>query len=175
MKYTRGRNGILAAAVTVALIIAAGCSNIEQAINNTEQAINDVEQAFGDGEEGEVTITREDGREITLSSKPDIPELFPSDIPLPGEMEIVSSISSDDSVTLGVETEMPYDDVVKMYFDYAQEAGYMEVHKLEDEKFVNYSAQKGTERFLFTFQLNLEDNKTVYGSLIYSNKPESGQ
>jgi hypothetical protein len=175
MRNRRKWNGMVVAAVVVALILAAGCSNIEQAISNTEQNFEDAEEAFGDAEKGEVTITREDGRKITLSSKPDIPDLFPSDIPLPDEMEIISTISSDDSVTLGVETEMPYDEIVKLYFDYAQDAGYTEVHKLEDEKFINYSTQKGTERFIFTFQLNLEDNKTVYGSLIYSNKPESEQ
>lgn len=117
----------------------------------------------------------EDGKEITLSNESDIPDLFPSDVPLPEEIQVISSISSDDSVTLGIETEMPYEDVVELYYDYAQKAGYTEVHKLEDEKFINYSAQKGTERFIFTLQLNMEDNKTVYGSLIYSNEPEPGQ
>jgi len=166
---------MIAAAVVVALLLAAGCSNIEQAISNTGQAFEDMEEAFGDADKGEVTITREDGREITLSSKPDIPDLFPSDIPLPDELEVVSSISTDDSVTLAIDTEMPFDDIVKLYLDYAQEAGYAEVHTMEDEKFINYSGQKGTERFIFTFQLNLEDNKTVYGSLIYSNNPETEQ
>jgi len=152
---------VVAVVILVAIVFATGCSKVEQAISDAEQ--------------GKTTITKEDGKQVTLSGNSDIPDLFPSDVPLPDEIKIVSSISSDDSVTLAFETEMPYDDVVALYFDYTEKAGYTEVHKLEDEeqKYINYSSQKGTERFIFTMQLNLEDNKTVNGSLIYSNKPEA--
>lgn len=162
MKNRQKWNAVLSAAFLITLICVTGCSKIEKAIIEAE-------------EQGTTTITKEDGEKITLSNKPDIPDLFPSDVPMPDEIEVVTSISSDNSVTLGIETEMAYDDVVKLYYDYTQQAGYTEVHKLEDEngKFINYSAQKGTERFIFTMQLNLEDNKTVYGSLIYSNEPEA--
>lgn len=155
MKHKQKWSTVLSAVILITLIVMTGCSKIEDAISGAEQ-------------QGTMTITKEDGKKITLSNRPDIPELFPSDVPLPDEIQVISSISSDDSVTLGIETEMPYDDVVKLYYEYTQKAGYSEVHKLEDQKFINYSAQKGTERFIFTLQLNLEDNKTVYGSLIYS-------
>lgn len=151
-------NGIPIAVLLAALLLATGCSEIEQAIQEAEQ--------------GTVTITKEDGKEITLSSKPDIPELFPSDVPLPDEIQVTSSIGSNDSVTLTIETEMPYDDVLALYYDYAQHAGYSEVHRMESENTIHYSAQKGTERFVFTLQLDQEDNKTVTGALVYSNKPE---
>jgi len=145
----------LCAVMLIGLIFTTGCSKVEEVISDSEQ-------------QGTTTITKEDGKKITLSTKPDIPDLFPSDVPMPDEIQVIESISSDDSVTLGIETKMPFDDVVEMYYNYTKKAGYSEVHKLEDQKFINYSAQKGTERFIFTLQLNLEDNKTVYGSLIYS-------
>lgn len=154
MKNMQKWSVVLFSVFLVALIFVTGCSKLEKVISEAEQ--------------GKTTVAKVDGKEITLSSKPDIPDLFPSDVPLPDEIQVVSSISSDDSVTLAIETEMPFDDVVELYYEYAQKAGYSEVHKLESEKFINYSAQKGTERFIFTFQLNMEDNKTVYGSLIYS-------
>lgn len=162
MKNKQKWKAVLSAAILITLIFVTGCTKIEKAIIEAE-------------EQGTTTITKEDGEKITLSNKPDIPDLFPSDVPMPDEIQVVTSISGDNSVTLGIETEMPYDDVVKLYYDYTQQVGYSEVHKLEDEndKFINYSAQKGIERFIFTMQLNLEDNKTVYGSLIYSNDPEA--
>jgi len=154
-------NSVLALVVLIGLIIAPGCAEVKQAIDEAEQ--------------GTTTITKEDGEQVTLSSKPDIPELFPSDVPLPDDIRVTSSIGSSDSVTLTIETQMPYDEVVELYYDYAQNAGYSEVHRLEGENTINYSAQKGTERFVFSLQLDLEDNTTVTGALVYSNKPESAQ
>jgi len=160
-KFNERRNSVLMLIVLIGILALTGCSKIEQAISDAEQ--------------GTATITKEDGEQITLSSTPDIPDLFPSDIPLPDEIEVTSSIGSSDSVTVTIETQMPYDEVVDLYYDYAQNAGYSEVHRLEDEYSINYSTQKGTERFIFTLQLDQEDNTTVTGALVYSNKPDSAQ
>lgn len=153
------RAGLAATILTLAFSL--GCSNVEQMVKEAE--------------DGEVTIENANGEEITLSSNADIPDTFPSDIPLPDEIVVTSSISSDDSVTVTIETEMPFDEVIALYVDYAGQAGYSEVHRMEDESFINYSSQKGTERFVFTLNRDLEDNKTVEGALVYSNKPEVGQ
>lgn len=149
------------AASIVALAFTLGCSNVEQMVK--------------DAEDGEVTIKNANGKEVTLSSKADIPDTFPSDIPLPDEIVVTSSISSSDSVTVTIETEMPFDEVIALYVDYAAQAGYSEVHRMEDAASIHYSSQKGTERFIVTLQQDLEDNKTVTGALVYSNKPEAGQ
>lgn len=151
----------LFAVMVMAMIFATGCSKVGKAIQEAEQ--------------GTTTITKADGEKIKLSSEADIPDLFPSDVPLPDEIQVTSSISSKDSVTLTIETKMPYDDVVKLYYNYSQQAGYSEVHKLGDRDSINYSFKKGTERFVFTLQLDLEDKKTVTGALVYSNKPETEQ
>src|SRR5690606_15249367 len=116
-----------------------------------------------------------DGEQIKLSSESDIPELFPDDLPMPVGIRVTSSISSDDNATMTIETEKPYDEVIALYVDYAEQAGYSEVHRLEDATSLHYSAQKGTERFVVTLQLDLEDNKTVSGALVYSKEPETGQ
>lgn len=157
---TNWKKASLAASI-LALAFMLGCSNVEQLVQNAE--------------DGEMTIENINGEEITLSSKADIPDTFPSDIPLPDEIIVTSSISSDDSVTVTIETEMPYDDVLGLYVDYAGQAGYSEVHRMEDEDSIHYSSQKGTERFVFSLQKDLEDNKTVTGALVYSNNPETGQ
>lgn len=152
---------MLFAITLIGLIIATGCANVEQVISEAEQ--------------GTATITKRDGEQITLSSTPDIPDLFPSDVPLPRGIQVTSSIGSSDSVTVTIETQMPYDEVVELYRNYTEEAGYAEVHRLEDENTINYSAQKGTERFVFTLQLDLEDHTTVTGALVYSNTLEGTQ
>ncbi len=159
MKNRQRWSVILSAVLLAALVFATGCSKVEKAIKEAEQ--------------GMTTITKEDGEKITLSGKPDIPDSFPSDIPLPEEIQVVSSISGNDSVTLAIEADMPYEDLIKLYSDYAQQAGYSEVHKLGDEYSINHSFQKGTERFVYMLYLDQEDNKTVTGALVYSNKPES--
>lgn len=151
--------------VMVALAYAAGCSKAAEAIETIE--------AIGEAEQGTATITKDDGEQITVASKPDIPELFPSDVPLPDEIQVTSSISGSDSVTVMFETEKAFAEVVDMYIDYTEQAGYTEVHRLEAEGMINYSAQRGTERFVFTIQLDLENNKTVTGALVYSNRPDS--
>lgn len=158
MKKKQLVNWLVPAALAV-MILATGCSKVEQAIREAEQ--------------GTTTITKEDGEQITMSSKSDIPDLFPSDVPLPDSIQVTSSISSQESVTLTIETEMPYKEVLELYYDYAQNAGYSEVHRLESENTIHYSAQRGTERFVFSLQFDLEDNKTVTGALVYSNKPEA--
>lgn len=116
MKNSKKWSVALLAVMLLAMIFATGCSKAEEAIKEAEQ--------------GTTTITKEDGEEIKLSSETDIPDSFPSDVPIPDEIQVTASISGSDSVTLTIETQMPYDDVVKLYSDYAQQAGYSEVHKL---------------------------------------------
>jgi len=161
MKNRQKWSTALFAVLLIATIVATGCSKVEKAIKEAEQ--------------GTTTITKEDGEEIKLSGETDIPDLFPSDIPIPDEIQVTSSISGSDSVTLTIETEMPFEDIVKLYSDYAQQAGYSEVHKLEADKTINHSFQRGIERFVYMVQLDLEDNKTVTGALVYTNRPDSQQ
>jgi len=166
MKNRQKWSVALFAVMLVAMIFATGCSKAEKAIKEAEEAIIEAEQ-------GTSTITKEDGKQIKISSETDIPDSFPSDIPIPDEIQVTASISGNDGATITIETQMPYDDVVKLYSDYAQQAGYSEVHKLDSDNSINHSFLKGTERFVYTLQLDLEDNKTVTGALVYSNKPEA--
>jgi hypothetical protein len=161
MKTKPKWSGLLLTALAAA-ILATGCSKAEQIVKEAEKAV----------EEDSLTVTYDNGKEVTFSEKEDIPDLFPSDVPLPEGIQVLSSISSKDNVTVMIETEMPYEEVVELYVDYAQQAGYEEVHRLETGTSINYSTQRGTERFVVTLGLNEEDNKTTEGVLVYSNKPE---
>ncbi|MBN2984936.1 MULTISPECIES: hypothetical protein [Cohnella] len=113
------------------------------------------------------TITKEDGEQIRLSGEAEIPEGFPADVPIPANVAVTSSISGDDTATVSIETEMPFEEAVALYYGYAQEAGYSEAYKMEEADFFNYSGRKDNEQFVVTLQLDLEDNKTVTGILVY--------
>lgn len=119
-------------------------------------------------DEGSVTLKDNEGKDVVVSSKQEIPDSFPKDVPIPDSLKIVSSISSDDSTTLAIETDMPFDEAVALYDGYVQEAGYVESFKMDEEDFYNYSGRRGQEQFVVTLQLDLEDNKTVTGVLVYS-------
>ncbi|MFC4597404.1 hypothetical protein [Cohnella hongkongensis] len=162
MKNRKWGFAVLSAVLMTVLVFATGCSKAEKAVIEAE-------------EQGTMTITRDDGEEIKFSSKSSIPDLFPSDVPLPDEIQVTSSISSKDSVTVTIETEMPYEEVLELYYDYSQQAGYSEVHRLEGENTIHYSSQKGTEHFVFSLQLDEEDHKTVTGALVYSISSETEQ
>jgi len=127
------------------------------------------------GGRGGAAVTYDNGKEVTFSNKADIPELFPSDVPLPEGMQVVSSIGSDRGVTVMFDTELSYDDVVELYVDYAQKAGYTELHRLEEENSIHYSSQRGTEIFAFHLQLSMEDNKTIEGAIDYRITDEPAQ
>ncbi len=151
------------------MLLATGCSKADQIVKEVEKAEKQVE------EEGELTVTYDNGKEVTFSNKADIPDMFPSDVPFPDGIQVVSSIGSDRGVTVMFDTELPYDDVVELYVDYAQKAGYTELHRLEDENSIHYSSQRGTEIFAFHLQLSMEDNKTIEGAIDYGITTEPAQ
>jgi hypothetical protein len=122
-------------------------------------------------DKGSVTIKTDGGKSVTLSSETEIPKGFPTDIPLPVEVGVVSSLKSNDSYTVAIETKLPMDKVVKLYQDYADKANYKEVFKMSEEGFYKYSGSKGNELFAFNFQLDLDNKKMVTGTLVYEKKP----
>lgn len=152
------RRYILTALIALSVTIpAAGCSGV---------AVKE-----GPEDKGSVTIKTDGGKSVTLSGETEIPKGFPTDIPLPAEIGVVSSLKRNDSYTVAIETKLPLDKVVKLYQEYAEKANYKEVLKMSEEGYYRYSGSKGNELFAFNLQLDLEDKKTVTGALVYEKKP----
>lgn len=154
------------AVLLLSAMLLAGCSE------NGDQQSGNRERAAQGEEEGTVTMKDNEGRDVVITNKQDIPELFPDDVPMPDSIQIVSSISSMDTVTIAMNTEMPFSEVVALYDGYLQEAGYEEAFRIDEADFYNYSGRRGNEQFVVTLQLDLEDNKTVTGALVYTNMEE---
>ncbi|CAH1195588.1 hypothetical protein PAECIP111893_00723 [Paenibacillus plantiphilus] len=122
---------------------------------------------------GSLTYETDEGKQLTISSKTEVPEGFPSDIPLPAEIKITSSLKSEASgnITVAIETEMPFEEAVKLYQGYADKAGYKESFKIEEAGFYSFSGSTNNELFVFNLQLDQENKKTVTGALVYEKKP----
>lgn len=149
---------ILILSITVVLAMV-GCSG------------SDVNQG-ADGK-GSLTYKTDEGKDITISSESKRPDDFPDDIPLPEGIVVTASTSSKESgnITVVIETQRPFDEVVKLYQDYADKAGYKETIKMEEESNYMFSGVRDNETFVFNLGLDQEDNKTVTGALTYQKKP----
>ncbi|MDF2713730.1 MAG: hypothetical protein K0R28_655 [Paenibacillus sp.] len=152
------RRYILTAIIALSVTIpAAGCAGV---------AVKE-----GTEDKGSVTVKTDGEKSVTLSGEKEIPKGFPTDIPLPAEIGVVSSLKRNDSYTVAIETKLSMDKVVKLYQEYAEKANYKEVFKMSEEGSYRYSGSKGNELFAFNLQLDLEDKKTVTGALVYEKKP----
>ena len=151
------------AALVLAIALATGCGG---GVKVTE----------GEDGEGRLTITNDDGKQFTLSGENELPEGFPQDIPMPDGIVVTASTSSDSSgnMTVAIESELPFDELVKLYREYADGAGYEETLKMEEEGYYMYSGSRngGDEVFTFNFALDQESGDKVGGALVYDNKPE---
>ncbi|QMV42756.1 hypothetical protein [Cohnella cholangitidis] len=159
MEAKVGIRMILALSVTIVMAVT-GCTG-----NNIKLE--------GSGDKGSLTYKTEDGNEITLSSKGEVPEGFPSEIPLPGGMDVTASTHSENSgnYTVSVEIEKPFDDVLKIYRDYIKDAGYTQTLEMKEEGYYMYSGTRGDELFMITFNQDQENKKLVTGALVYEKKP----
>lgn len=169
-KKNRMKKKRYTAILTIALaaaLLASGCSN-----NGADES-KEGSAGTNSSAENSITYKTDGGKEITLSSEKEVPEGFPGDIPLPGEIGVTSSLKSEASgnITVSIETEMPFEEVVKLYQEYADSAGYKENFKINEEGFYSFSGAKDSEQFVFTLQLDLDNNKTVTGALVYEKKP----
>ncbi|QJD85555.1 hypothetical protein [Cohnella herbarum] len=121
-------------------------------------------------EEGSLTIKTGSGKTV-LSSESEWPKGLPADIPkMEGMVVTASSVSDSGNITVAVEVEKPLDEVVKLYQDYCQSAGYTQTLEMKEEFTYMYSGTRGQEVFVFNFSLDQEDGRTVMGSIVYESK-----
>lgn len=151
--------------VLVIAAVSAGCSGSE---DSGEKDVTTI--AAKDGEKGSVTITTDAGK-IELSSESEWPESFPDEIPKPEGMTVTASSQSDSgNITISIEAEKPFDEVVKLYQDYVKSAGYSQTLEMKESGYYMYSGTRGKEMFMFTLALDQEDEGTVTGALVYEIK-----
>ena len=158
--------------LTAAMLLLTGCSNekVNEAADKATQQNNN-QSSLGTKEEDQGSITLKDasGKDVVLSSEQTLPDSFPKEAPVPDSIQVTSSITSEDTVTVTIATTtMSFAETVALYNDYLEQAGYVETFKIDEADFFNYTGKRGNEQFVVTLQLDLEDNKTVTGILIYS-------
>lgn len=157
----KGSIGIAALALAAAIAIA-GCSSGR-----------DGGEAGGGNTEGTSVVRNAAGDKTVLSSVQEWPKELPADVPRPDGVKVTASVKSEGSgtVTVAVETSRPFDEVVRLYRDYAEKAGYKPANEMRDEGYYLYSGSKGAETFAVTIQLDQEGGKKVTGAIVYGKKP----
>jgi hypothetical protein len=142
----------LSGLLMAAAIVLAGCSGGDNAEN-----------------EGSVEIAQADGGKTILSGSDDWPKDWPEDIPRPEGMKILATTQSAEttSITLAVEIKADYDELIKLYQEFADSAGYVETMKLQDETTYMYSGKRGQEIFVFNLGEDQARAGYVVGSLVY--------
>jgi len=153
---TKGRKGWIVLTLGVALAVA-GCSSEG---NGRDEA------------EGTSIVTNAAGDKTLLSGKQEWPKEFPAEIPRPDGMQVTASsyVETSGHITVAVETEQPFEEVIQIYRDYVKQAGYEQQQEMKEEGYYTYYGAKGAETFAFTIQLDLESGQKVTGVLIYANK-----
>lgn len=88
-------------------------------------------------------------------------------------MTVTASVKSETTgtVTVAVETSRPFDEIVRLYRDYAEKAGYRQANEMKDDGYFMYTGSKGAETFSVTIQLDQENRKKVTGAIVYGKKP----
>lgn len=165
-RRTRLRLAITAFALVIAIAaVTAGCSGAESSGEKDSEKV-----ATEGGEKGSVTITTDAGKTV-LSSESEWPKSFPDEIPKPKGMKVTASSQSDSgNITVSIETEKPFDEVVKLYQDYVKSAGYKQTLEMKESGYYMYSGTRGKEMFMFTLGLDQEDGQIVTGALVYEDK-----
>jgi len=117
-------------------------------------------------------VTNAAGDKTVFSSKAEWPEELPADVPRPEGIAVTASMNSESTggVTVSVETERPFDEVVGIYRDYADQAGYAQTLEMKEDGYYMFTGTRGTETFTFTIQLDQEGGKTVTGAISYGSK-----
>ncbi len=158
------RLAIMAFVIVIAAVLA-GCSGTGNSGERDSVAV----EAEG-GEKGSVTITTDAGKTV-LSSESEWPKGLPDEIPKPEGMVVTASSQSDSgNITVSIESEKPFDEVVKLYQDYVKRAGFTQTLEMKEDGYFMYSGTRGKEMFMFTIGLDQEDKRTVTGALVYENK-----
>ncbi|RKN70599.1 hypothetical protein [Paenibacillus ginsengarvi] len=151
--------GIAAFALAITLV---GCSagGGEGGANGTEA-------------EGTSVVKNADGGKTVLSSVKEWPKELPADVPRPDGMTVTASVKSETTgtITVAVETSRPFDEIVRLYRDYAEKTGYRQVNEMKDDGYFMYTGSKGAETFSVMIQLDQEGRKKVTGAIVYGKKP----
>jgi len=144
-----------------------GCQQVAE--KATEAAIEkstgvDVEKS-GD----EVTITGEDGTEITASSDGQLPDGFPSDIPV-YEGPITSSIKADKGWSVTIEAADDVDTIFSWYKQELEKSGWKVVSEMKVTDGAAVVAEKGDQNVQVTIGTSSSDAGASTLSLFVSTK-----
>jgi len=136
-----------------------GCQSIAE--KATEAAIEDATGVKVDQEGDSVTITGEDGSSITAGQGGELPEGFPEDAPV-YDGDITTSLVTEDSFTIGIETDDEWTKVWDWYTAELESEGWTTTSELKVEDSGMLSGEKDDRLIQITVGPNSnEDAKTM--------------
>lgn len=155
---------LLVALSLVALFALAGCQSIAE--KAAEVAVEKSTGVQIDKDGDSVTVTGEDGTQVTASEGGELPDGFPTDVPVI-DGPIISSVKSDNSFMVVIETDKPIDEVNDWYKDQLKDSSWKIVFETKSED----GAAIGGERDNANMQVTItkSDAKTNV-SLLYAPK-----
>jgi len=127
---------VLACALAFTLV---GCQSIAE--KATEAAIEDATGVKVDQDDDSVTITGEDGSSITAGQGGELPEGFPEDAPV-YDGDITTSLVTEDSFTIGIETDDEWTEVWDWYLAELDSEGWTSTSELKLEDSGMLSGEK---------------------------------
>jgi len=157
-------------AVLCVLVLAGsivGCQSIAE--KATEKAIEKSTGVEIDKSGDEVTIKGEDGTEVTASSDGELPEGFPSDVPV-YEGKIVTSVKADKGWSVALEASDDVNTIFDWYKSELEKDGWKIVSEMKVTDGAAVVAEKGDQNLQVTIGASGSDDGKTSVSLLVSTK-----
>jgi len=166
MKRTLARIAVSLFVVGLVLSVA-GCQSIAE--KATEAAVEKATGVQVDKDGEQITIKGEDGAELTASSDGELPDGFPSDVPV-FEGKVVSSIKAEKGFSVTIEAEAGVMDVFDFYKDKLPAEGWNIVSEMKVEDGGAIVAEKGDQSVQVTVGVDSGDANKATISLFTGTK-----
>lgn len=137
----------IAAIIIAAFPVTVGCARVAE--EAAERAVEDSTGVEIDADDGSVTIEGEDGSEVTVSEDGQLPDGFPTDVPV-SDGEITATMKSGDTFTVGIETPDDHASVLEWYRDRLEGEGWTITTDLTVEDGGMLTAEKGDQALQVT-------------------------
>lgn len=168
MKPTSVRIGLVVLMVVLGMSLA-GCQSIadKAAEKAAEIAVEQTTGAQIDQENGSITITGEDGTEVTASEGGELPEGFPADVPV-FEGPVISSLKSGSGFMVVIETDRSVDEVKDWYKDELENSTWKVAFESTSAEGATIAAERDDATLHVTISADGDSKTTI--SLLYALK-----
>ncbi len=169
MMSTRITRLLVVAVALLSALALVGCQSIadKAAEKAAEIAIEQTTGAEIDQEDGSVTIKGEDGTEITASEGGELPDGFPTDVPV-FEGPVISSVKSGNSFMVVIETDKSVDEVNDWYKDQLKDSTWKIIFETKSEDGAAIGGERDDANLQVTITSDGEAKTNI--SLMFSPK-----